>query len=119
MCVLRHNVACTYKQTTTKGHKVIQMLGNIAAVLTTISFVPDALKAVRTKDVSGINPIMYTLFVSGVFLWLVYGFITRQPSLIGANGVTFAFSATTLFYKLKLDVIPSLLGKKVAADTRA
>lgn len=88
------------------------MLGNIAAVLTTVSFVPDAVKVVRTKDVSGINPIMYTLFVSGVALWLVYGILTNQPSLYGANGVTFFFSSITLFYKLKLDVIPHLRTRK-------
>lgn len=91
---------------------MIQMIGNIAAVLTTVSFVPDAIKVVRTKDVSGINPIMYTLFVSGVFLWLVYAIATNQPSLLGANGVTFFFSSITLFYKHKLDVTPKLLGKK-------
>jgi MtN3 and saliva related transmembrane protein len=49
---------------------VIDLIGYIAASLTTFSFVPQALKTFRSKDVSGISLGMYSLFASGVALWL-------------------------------------------------
>ena len=49
------------------------MIGFIAAVLTTLSFVPQAWQIIKTKDTSGISLGMYAMFVVGVFLWLIHG----------------------------------------------
>lgn len=45
------------------------MIGTIAAILTTLSFLPQAYQVIKTKDTSGISLGMYTMFVLGVFLW--------------------------------------------------
>ena len=45
------------------------MIGMIAACLTTLFFVPQAIQVIKTKDTSGISLIMYSMFVIGVFLW--------------------------------------------------
>lgn len=80
---------------------MITIIGFIAAVLTTASFLPQAIKTIKTKDTSGISLIMYILFSVGVFLWLVYGIFIHDFAVISANSVTFVFASIILFYKLK------------------
>jgi MtN3 and saliva related transmembrane protein len=77
------------------------MIGNIAAVLTTLSFLPQALQVIKTKNTEGISLGMYTMFVLGVFLWTIYGYINRDMPVLIANLVTFAFSSIILFYKIR------------------
>ena len=50
-----------------------ELIGYLAACLTTCSFVPQALHTFRTRDVSGISLGMYSVFTVGVALWLAYG----------------------------------------------
>ena len=54
---------------------LIDWVGSVAAFLTTASFIPQAWHTFRTRDVSGISLGMYSLFTSGVALWLVYGIL--------------------------------------------
>lgn len=75
-------------------------LGYIAATLTTLAFVPQALHTFRTRDVSGISLGMYGAFTLGVFLWLVYGVLLAAWPLIIANAITFALAAAILAMKL-------------------
>ena len=46
------------------------MIGTIAAILTTGSFLPQAFKVIKTKDTEGISLLMYIMNVTGIFLWL-------------------------------------------------
>ena len=45
----------------------------VAAVLTTISFLPQAIRVIKTKDTSSLSLGMYIMFTLGVSLWMVYG----------------------------------------------
>jgi len=45
------------------------MIGNIAAVLTTVSFLPQVIQVIRTKNTEGISLRMYTMFVLG-YIWI-------------------------------------------------
>lgn len=76
-------------------------IGVIAAILTTLSFVPQAIKVIKTKDTSGISLLMYSMFVIGVFLWVVHGINIKDYPLIFANAITFCFAAIILSYKIK------------------
>ena len=76
------------------------MIGTIAAILTTISFLPQAYQVIKTKDTSSISLGMYVAFVLGVFLWIIHGNI-RDYNLIGANAITFVFASIILTYKIK------------------
>ncbi len=80
---------------------MIEIIGYLAAFLTTISFLPQALKVIKTKDTSGISLIMYTLFVVGVFLWLVYGFTIQDMAITSANAITFVLATIVLVFKIK------------------
>ncbi|MFT6335398.1 MAG: MtN3 and saliva related transmembrane protein [Saprospiraceae bacterium] len=79
----------------------IQIIGIVAAVLTTLSFLPQAIKAIKTKDTRGISLTMYSLFFLGVTLWLIYGILINDLPIILANGLTFILAGTILILKLK------------------
>lgn len=75
-------------------------VGYLAAILTTISFVPQAWLTFRTRDVSGISLGMYGVFTAGIALWLAYGILVRAWPVVAANAVTLALAASILTMKL-------------------
>ncbi len=77
------------------------LIGYIAASLTTLSFLPQALHTFRTRDVSGISLGMYSLFTAGVALWLVYGLLLGAWPIVAANAVTLALALAILVMKLR------------------
>ena len=79
----------------------IAAAGLLAAICTTVSFVPQAVKIIRTKDTSSISLAMYSIFTFGTLTWFLYGLFTHNLPVILANAVTFLLSATILFYKIK------------------
>jgi MtN3 and saliva related transmembrane protein len=80
---------------------LIDLIGSVAAVLTTASFIPQAWHSFKTRDVSGISLGMYSVFTVGVALWLVYGILLLAWPLIIANSITLALAATILGMKLR------------------
>lgn len=78
-----------------------ELIGYVAAFLTTCSFVPQALHTFRTRDVSGISLGMYATFTTGVALWLVYGVLLGAWPLIAANGLTLLLALAILVMKLR------------------
>ncbi len=72
----------------------------IAATLTTASFVPQAVKTIRTRDTSSISLGMYLLFTAGVILWMVYGIATSQASIIISNAITACLALVILSFKI-------------------
>jgi MtN3 and saliva related transmembrane protein len=79
----------------------MEWMGYLAAVLTTIAFVPQALKTIRSRDTRGISLAMYVVFIIGVACWFGYGIALGSWPMILANVVTFALAATILGLKLK------------------
>ncbi|MFM7434680.1 MAG: SemiSWEET transporter [Vulcanococcus sp.] len=75
---------------------LLAVIGYTAATLTTVSFVPQALKTLRSGDTRGISLRMYLLFCSGIVLWGVYGLLTADGPLIAANAVTLVLSGLIL-----------------------
>lgn len=91
-------------------------VGYLAALLTTSSFVPQAVLTLRTRDVSGISLAMYGAFTLGVALWLLYGIVSSQWPVIVANAVTLALAATILLTKVRVE---RARARRPAADTPA
>ena len=79
----------------------VDTIGYIAAVLTTGSFLPQAIHTFQTKDVSGISLTMYSAFTLGIVLWLAYGLMLSAWPMIVANVITLAFAAAILTMKLR------------------
>jgi MtN3 and saliva related transmembrane protein len=78
----------------------VTLLGYGAATLTTLSFFPQAIKTVRSRDTSGISLPMYVLFTLGITLWGIYGLITQDGPLIAANAITLVPAITVLERKI-------------------
>lgn len=79
----------------------IEIFGLIAAFLTTIGFVPQAFRMIKTKDVSGVSLSMYVVLVTGVSFWLVYGILLKSPAIIAANTVSMLLQIWIIIMKLK------------------
>lgn len=77
------------------------VIGALAACLTTASFVPQAWLSVRTRDVSGISLGMYSVFTVGVALWLAYGWLLDSWPMVIANTITLALALMILGMKLR------------------
>ena len=77
------------------------MIGSIAGILTTLAFVPQVIKVVKTRDTSSLSLGMYSMQVLGVFLWLIHGIVIQDMALLVANAITFMLSLVILVYKLK------------------
>ena len=83
-----------------------ELIGSLAALLTTISFIPQAWHTWRTRDVSGISLAMYSAFTLGVALWLVYGWLLGAWPIIIANAVTLSLALGILGMKLRFGRTP-------------
>ena len=79
----------------------VNSLGYVAAALTTIAFVPQAVRAIRSRDTGAISLWMYVTFTVGIALWFVYGVLLNAWPIILSNAVTFGLAATILALKLR------------------
>jgi MtN3 and saliva related transmembrane protein len=78
-----------------------EWLGTAAAILTTLSFVPQAAKTIRSRDTHGISLLMYVVFTIGIGFWFCYGIVLHSWPMVLANAVTFLLAATILALKLR------------------
>lgn len=77
------------------------IIGYIAAFCTTFSFVPQAVKIIKTKDTRAISLPMYILFNAGIIIWLLYGILLNDVPIILANAITISMTLIILFMKIK------------------
>ncbi|MBI2578808.1 MAG: SemiSWEET transporter [Candidatus Aenigmarchaeota archaeon] len=80
---------------------IFTIIGLVAATCTTISFVPQAIRIIKTKQTKDLSLAMYSIFTTGIFLWLVYGILVKDLPLIIANAITLLFTSTILILKIK------------------
>jgi MtN3 and saliva related transmembrane protein len=74
-------------------------IGFLAAVLTTFSFLPQAVLTLRTRKTDEISLTMYLMFNIGVVCWLLYGMVLSDLAIILANSVTLLFALPILWVK--------------------
>jgi MtN3 and saliva related transmembrane protein len=79
----------------------VEMIGALAAVLTTLCWVPQALKIIRDRETRAISLTATALSVLGILLWLVYGLAIADAPLIASSAVTFAITAAILALKIR------------------
>jgi MtN3 and saliva related transmembrane protein len=77
-----------------------EIIGYLAAMLTTASFLPQAIKTIKTRDTQSLSLGMYSMFALGVLLWLVYGLYLSNSAIIVANAITFLLASLILGFKL-------------------
>ncbi|MFH1542219.1 MAG: SemiSWEET transporter, partial [bacterium] len=76
-------------------------LGAIAGTLTTISFLPQVIKAYKSKQTKDLSLLMLVLFCLGVFFWFLDGIVLKQPPMLIANGTTLLLGFFLIYLKLK------------------
>jgi MtN3 and saliva related transmembrane protein len=79
----------------------IVLVGYIAGTLTTVSFVPQVIKALKMRETRDISLAMLVLFGMGILLWTLYGFWTGSLPIIAANVITFALILVLLILKMR------------------
>ena len=78
-----------------------EIIGLVAAACTTISFLPQALHAFRSRSTKDISLPMYLILTFGVALWFIYGLLIHSLPVILANAVTFMLAFSILSLKIK------------------
>ena len=78
-------------------------LGHAAGFCTTAAFVPQVLKVWRSRSAQDISVGMYALFVFGLLLWLLYGWLLGAWPIVMANGITILLAGSVLVMKLRYD----------------
>lgn len=76
-------------------------IGIIAATLCTSSFLPQVLRIFKTKHTKDISLVTFSLFSTGVFLWMIYGILINDMVIILANALTFIFAIAIVAMKIK------------------
>ncbi|MBT6169821.1 MAG: SemiSWEET transporter [Flavobacteriaceae bacterium] len=78
----------------------VELIGLLAAILTTIAFIPQVFKVIKTRSSEGLSLTTYLIFITGVSLWLIYGICKMSFSMILGNGITVLLSAIIIYYIL-------------------
>ena len=79
----------------------IHWIGGAGAVLTTICWLPQAVRVVRTKDARAISLATNLIFATGILLWLIYGIALGNWPLIVANAISMMFTLVIIAMKLR------------------
>ncbi|HSW61482.1 MAG TPA: SemiSWEET transporter [bacterium] len=80
---------------------IVSVIGIAAAICTTVSFIPQVLKTVKTGQTKDISLSMYLIFTTGIALWLIYGILIGDLPIIMANTVTVFLTSIVVVMKLK------------------
>ena len=78
----------------------IDLVGFLAAFLTTIAFLPQLYKTWKTKSAGDVSLIMLILFITGLICWIIYGIKINSIPILIANIITFIFNSSILVLKI-------------------
>ena len=76
-----------------------ELIGSIAAILTTISFLPQVIKTYKEKSAENLSTTMLLVMTSGVILWLIYGILKNSFPLIAGNVITLVLTSILIYFK--------------------
>lgn len=79
------------------------LIGFLAGALTTIAFLPQLTKTLKTRSAKDLSYGMLATFCTGVLLWLIYGLLIQSGPVIAANLVTLILASSVLLLKIKFD----------------
>ncbi len=76
------------------------IIGLTAGFCTTIAFLPQAVKTWKTKSAKDLSLGMYSVFCTGILLWLAYGIMINDIPIIITNVVSIILASSILYFKL-------------------
>lgn len=80
---------------------IITVIGLVAAFCTTIAYLPQAIKVIKTKQTKDLSLLMYSVLTLGVTLWLIYGYFVKDLPIIAANTISLILTSTILVLKIR------------------
>lgn len=80
---------------------IITAIGTLAAILTTIAFLPQAMKTIKTKHTKDLSLGLLIIQSTGSFFWTIYGILINDFPILIASGLTFSLVLLILFLKIK------------------
>ena len=86
---------------------LVVWIGTVAGILVLSSFIPQLVKAYKTKKMFDVSSYLMILIASGMFLWVVYGIIRSDPVIIGTNATGFSLNVSLLIMKFRYDKLQS------------
>lgn len=78
-----------------------EMLGYLSGICTTVAFLPQAIKSITTKNVSGLSMFMYIIYCMGLIFWILYGVYLHSFQIMLFNSITLVFNAVILYMIIK------------------
>ena len=78
-----------------------QYLGYAAGIITTLAFLPQALRIIRTRQTRDISLLWALAMNTGIVLWLLYGIAKNDLPMIGANSITLVLLMIILYCKMR------------------
>ena len=78
----------------------IEFFGYFAAILTTLAFLPQLIKTLRTKKAEDVSLITLIMFLTGVLSWIIYGYKISSTPILIANIITFFLNLLILIFKI-------------------
>ena len=78
----------------------VEFFGYTAAFCTSMSFLPQAIKVIQTRDTRSLSLLMYSVFTFGITMWLTYGILLGDWPMMIANVITLIFAGTILVIKI-------------------
>ena len=78
----------------------IEFFGYFAAILTTLAFLPQLIKTLKTKKAEDVSLTTLIMFLTGVFSWIIYGYKISSTPILIANIITFILNLFILIFKV-------------------
>ena len=78
----------------------IEFFGYFAAILTTLAFLPQLIKTLKTKKAEDVSLITLIMFLTGVLSWIIYGYKIASTPILLANLITFVLNLLILIFKI-------------------
>jgi MtN3 and saliva related transmembrane protein len=82
----------------------VTLIGLVAALCTTVSYIPQLKKIWVTGETEDISLKMFLILAAGIALWVVYGVLQRDAVIILAYSVSLVLLMAILFFKLRENV---------------
>ena len=78
----------------------VEFFGYFAAILTTLAFLPQLIKTLKTKKAEDVSLITLIMFLTGVLSWIIYGYKISSTPILAANIITFILNLLILIFKI-------------------
>ena len=78
----------------------VEFFGYFAAILTTLAFLPQLIKTLKTKKAEDVSLITLIMFLTGVLSWIIYGYKISSTPILIANIITFFLNLLILIFKI-------------------